>query len=39
MEALFGPWEALPQVIQIKYENTVAFFNAQYGGRLSADVP
>lgn len=30
MEELFGPWETLPSEIQIKYENTVRFFNAQY---------
>jgi len=30
MAALFGPWEALSPGAQIKYENTVRFFNAQY---------
>jgi len=30
MAHLFGPWDALPQAIQRKYENTVVFFNAQW---------
>jgi hypothetical protein len=30
MASQFGPWEELPPEIQIKYENTVSFFNAQY---------
>ena len=34
MAALFGPWEKLPREIQIKYENTVSFFNAQYARRV-----
>lgn len=29
MADLFGPWETLSSGIQIKYENTVRFFNAQ----------
>lgn len=30
MAHLFGSWGALPPTIQRKYENTVAFFNAQW---------
>lgn len=30
MAHLYGPWQALPPAIQRKYENTVAFFNAQW---------
>lgn len=30
MAHLFGAWEALPLGVQRKYENTVAFFNAQW---------
>ncbi|WP_061290347.1 hypothetical protein [Azotobacter vinelandii] len=31
MANVFGSWQALPTAIQFKYENTVQFFNAQYG--------
>jgi hypothetical protein len=30
MSTMFGPWDDLDAGIKVKYENTVAFFNAHY---------
>jgi len=30
MSDMFGPWDELPPNVRVKYENTVAFFNAHY---------
>ena len=34
-EPTFGPFAELPQDVRVKYENTVAFFNAQYSAHVA----
>ena len=34
-EPTFGPYAELPQDVRVKYENTVAFFNAQYAAHVA----